>query len=245
MGSITAVTSDLPDLPSVFSPVLTLREGGDALARAVAEAPRHGAGTLVHVRSLSRLEAAVVLEPELPLAAARAALFCAIGALADALAASGPPEVPVTLRWPARLLVNGGDVGTARLAWPPGCPDAAVPDWIVVGIEARLTFPRGWAPSDGLHRTALHDEGWSEAETPAAELVAAWARHLMAGLAEWQPPSATGFRRLAERYLARLQPGDGMPGGRRGLDPATGDLLIETPGGRRTHRLADALAEAA
>ncbi len=245
------MTSDLPDLPSVFAPVLTLREGGDAMARAVAEAPRHGAGTLAWARSLSRLEAAVVLEPELPLAAARAALFCAVGALAVALAASGPPEVPVTLRWPARLLVNGGEVGVARLAWPPGCAEEAVPDWIVVGVEARLTFPRGWEPFDGLHRTALFDEGWSEAEAPAAVLAAAWALHLMAGLAEWQPPAPgggavpAGFRRLAERYLARLQPEDWMQGGRRGLDPATGDLLIDTPAGRRAHRLADALAEAA
>ncbi|WP_240791074.1 biotin/lipoate--protein ligase family protein [Roseomonas sp. AR75] len=242
-GSIPAVSAstDLSELPSVFTPVVPLREAGDALARAVALAPEHGAGTLAWVRSAARMEAAVVLEPELPLAAARPALFVAVSALADALGAFGPPEIPMQIAWPARLLVNTGEVGGARLAWPEGCAEDAVPDWIVVGVEARLAFPHGWEPGHGVHQTALAEEGWDTEHASARELTAAWARHLMANLAEWQRGGPTGgFTRLAERYLARLQMDQAA--GRHGLDPATGDLVTEREGVRRRTVLREALA---
>ncbi len=233
----------LPELPSLFSPVVALREGGDALPRAVALAPEHGAGTLVWVRSAARVEAAVVLEPERPLAAARPALFAAASALADALAAFGPPEVALTFRWPATLLVNGGEVGRARLAWPGGTAEEEVPPWLVVGVEARLGFPQGWEPGHGLGQTALAEEGWDEETATVPELTAAWARHLMAGLAEWTRPGPSGgLRRIAERYLARLERDAAAGSGRRGLDPATGDLVVEEEGGRRVLPLVAALA---
>lgn len=230
----------LPELPSVFTPVVPLREAGDAMARAVALAPEHGAGTLAWVRSAARIEAAVVLEPERPLAAARPALFAAASALADALAAFGPPEVPLTLRWPALVFVNGGQVGTARIAWPADCAEDLVPDWIVVGVEARIIFPSGWEPGHGLAQTALAEEGWDPAEASGAELTAAWARHLMAGLAEWQREG--GFRRMAERFLARFEADEAAGEGRRGLDPATGDLVLDSDGAVRRVALREALA---
>lgn len=240
---MTAVTAALPELPSVFTPVVPLREGGDAMARAVALAPQHGAGSLAWVRSAARIEAAVVLEPDMPLAAARAALLAGASALGDALAAFGPPEVPLTFRWPDRVLVNGGAVGRVRIAWPDGCAEDAVPDWIVVGAEARLMFPRGWEPGHGIGQTSLQEEGWDPEEATAEELTAAWARHLMSGLAEWQRADATGgFKRLAERYLARLEKDAAMPGARRGLDPATGDLVLDHDGARTRMSLTEALA---
>lgn len=235
-----AVSAVLPELPTVFTPVVPLREAGDAMARAVALAPQHGAGSLAWVRSAARIEAAVVLEPEMPLAAARCALFAAASALGDALAAFGPGEVPLSFRWPDRVLVNGGEVGRVRIAWPDGGAGDAVPDWIVVGAEARLMFPQGWEPGHGLGQTSLQEEGWDLVEATAEELTAAWARHLMAGLAEWQRAGG-GFARLAERYLARLEREEATAG-RRGLDPATGDLILERDGGRRRLRLAEALA---
>nr|WP_281419517.1 biotin/lipoate--protein ligase family protein [Falsiroseomonas tokyonensis] len=233
-------------MPPVFGPIIPLREGGDALSRAVQLAPQHGAGTLAWVRSSARIEAAVVLEPELPLAAARPALFAAASALADALGAYGPAEVPITFRWPATIRVNGGAIGQARLASPPGTADQAVPDWLVVGIEARLAFPQGWEPGHGLQQAALREEGWTEEEIPAADLTAAWARHLMAGLAEWQQPGPRGgFSRLAERYLARLEAEPWMAGARRGLDPSSGALVLDRDGTRRSIPLTEALAESA
>lgn len=238
-----AVTTGLPELPPVFTPVFALREGGDALSRAAVLGPKHGAGTLVWVRSAARVEVAVVLEPDLPLAAARCALFAAMNAFCDALAAYAPAEVPVTLRWPGSLMVSGGEVGRARLVVPPGVAENAVPDWIAVGIEARLEFPRGWEPGLGLQQTALRDEGWLEAEMTGPELTAAWAQHLMAGIAEWQRVGiGGGFQRVAEKFLARLEPVPGMGEGRRGIDPGTGDLVMEREGARHVVSLAEALA---
>ncbi len=225
----------LPDLPPVFGPVVRLREAGDAMARAVSMAPRHGAGTLVWASAYDRIEAAVVLEPEWPLAASRPALLAALGALADACGALGPPEIPITFAWPDVFKVNGGSVGLARMAVPPGAREDAVPDWIVVGIEARFAGREGEQPGTDPGRTTLLDEGYTD--TDPTELTAAWARHLMAGLADWQ---ARGFRVLAERYLARLERAPGETCKRR-LDPATGDLLLDQDGTRRRFALAEAI----
>ncbi len=221
----------LPDLPSLFDPVFALREGGDAFARAVELAPARGAGTLVWVRAFARAEAAVVLEPEMPLGPARLAFHAAANALGDALASLGPPEVAVALRWPGTAVVNLGECGAVRLGAPPGAAEDTVPDWLVVGMELRLSFPTGYETGRSPDLTALAEEGFEEAGP--AELTAAWARHLMAGLDEWQ---ARGARRVAERYLARLLDGAGAPGLRRGVDPATGALVLDHPDGTRERR---------
>jgi BirA family transcriptional regulator, biotin operon repressor / biotin---[acetyl-CoA-carboxylase] ligase len=216
-----AVSEGLEDLPSVFTPIVPLREAGDAMWRAVELAPREGAGTLAWVRSWSRIEAAVVLEPEQVLAAARPALLAAMTAFADAAGALGPPEVPLTFDWPATIRVNGGVVGQARIAAPPGCAEDAVPDWLVVGIEVAFAAPSDADPGRDPGRTTLFEEGYNE--TSPAEMTAAWARHLMATLADWQ---GRGFRIVAERYLARLDPAIGA-GALRGIDPATGNLVLQ------------------
>ena len=218
------MSEGLPELPSVFTPIVALREGGDAMARAVAMAPDHGAGTLAWVRSWARVEAAVVLEPEQTLAGARPPLLAAVAAAADALAGFGPPEQPLTFDWPATIRVNGGVVGMVRLLAPPGCAEDAVPDWLVVGIELAFNAPADAEPGRTPDRTTLFEEGYDD--TTPAELTAAWARHLMANLAEWQ---AAGFRAVAERYLARLDPMLAQ-GAQRGLDPATGDLVVQRNG---------------
>ncbi|MCB4821895.1 biotin/lipoate--protein ligase family protein [Roseicella aerolata] len=225
----------MPDLPTVFAPV-PLREGGDAMARAIALAPGRGAGTLAWVRSAARAEAAVVLEPEMPLAAARLAFLAAANALADAVGAFGPPEIPVEFAWPGRLLVNGAGCGTVRLAAPPGAAEDAMPDWLVVGVEVRLTLSLPLEPGEVPDLTGLLEEGWEALS--ATELTAAWARHLMAGLDEWQ---ARGPKRLSERYLARLWDERDLPGLRRGIDPATGDLVLERDAARERRTLAEAL----
>jgi biotin-(acetyl-CoA carboxylase) ligase len=223
---------ELPDLPSVFAPI-ALREGGDAMARAVALAPERGAGLLAWVRSAARAEAAVVLEPEMPLAEARLALLAAANALADALVVLGPPEAVIALRWPAEVLVNGGRVGGLRLALPPGASESEVPDWLVVGFELALAPPPGIEPGDAPDRTCLEEEGFEEPS--AAELSAAWARHLMAGLDRWQ---SKGPRRLVEDCLARLEDGRADAGLRRGIDPKSGALVLERDGNRQLVPLA-------
>ncbi len=227
------MSESLSELPSVFTPIIALREGGDAMARAIAEAPAQGAGTLVWVRSWARIEAAVVLEPEQTLSAARPALLAAMAAFADAAGALGPPEVPLTFDWPSTIRVNGGVVGVARIAAPPGSAEDAVPDWLVVGIEVAFAAADHDPGRDPEH-TTLFEEGYTD--TTPAEMTAAWARHLMATIADWD---GRGFRILAERYLARLDPAL-ADGARRGLDPATGDLVVERGGVRERHALAEA-----
>jgi BirA family transcriptional regulator, biotin operon repressor / biotin---[acetyl-CoA-carboxylase] ligase len=219
------VTDQLGDLPSLFQPI-ALREGGDAIGGAVARAPAGGAGTLVWVRSHARAEAAIVLEPDLPLAAARLALLAGANALADALAALGPPERPVALRWPATVLVDGAACGALQLAEPPDADENAVPAWLVVGFELALERREDVEPGLDPGRTALRAEGF---ELDAATLTAAWARHLMAALDEWQ---ARGVPRLAERFLARLADPAQRWGLRRGIDPATGALVLDEAGAR-------------
>jgi ferredoxin len=57
----------------------------------------------------------------------------------------------------------------------------------------------------------------------ATEITAAWALHLMAGRDAWQ---AHGWQRMAETYLARLLDPAAEPGLKRGIDPATGALVL-------------------
>ena len=227
-GPAAGPAADLSGLPSLFEPVVALREGGDAVARAVALAPSRGAGTLVWVSATARAEAAVVLEPDMPLAPARLAFHVAASAVVDALASVGPPEVGVALRWPGTVVVNLGECGSVRLVAPPGAAEDAVPDWLVVAMELRLAFPAGYEPGVAPDLTCLAEEAFEDAGP--AELTAAWARHLMAGLDEW---GARGPQRVGERFLARLLGDGAAPGLRRGIDPATGALVLERPDGGR------------
>lgn len=225
-------TSRLEPLPPVFSPILHLREGKDALRRAIALAPEKGAGTLVWSSALHSVEAAVVLEPERILAAARPAFLVAANALADALTALAEPELAVTLRWPATVALNGGEIGALTLATPPETGENDVPAWIVVGFSLRLAPSGSAEPGLTPDRTTLATEGL--ADITAEAIVAAWARHLLANMNEWQDRPA----RLPEKFFARLETAPWQQGARRGLDPVTGDLILERDGDRQRHVLA-------
>ncbi|MES2711735.1 MAG: biotin/lipoate--protein ligase family protein [Pseudomonadota bacterium] len=225
-------TSRLETLPPVFTPILHLREGKDALRRAIALAPEKGAGTLVWSSALHRVEAAVVLEPERILAASRPAFLVAANALADALTALAAPELPVTLRWPATLALNGGEIGALTLATPPDAGENDVPAWMVVGFSLRLAAPEQLEPGLTPDHTTLATEG--QGDITAEAIVGAWARHLLANMNEWEERPA----RLGEKYFARLETAPWQAGARRGLDPVTGDLILEREGTRQRHPLA-------
>lgn len=220
------------DLPPLYREV-RLREAGDAFAHACAIAPDAGAGTLVWSRSPRLFDVAVVLEPAMPLARARNALYVGMSALADALALHAPPENPISFVWPDLIEVNGGAVGGVRLAWDQvGEPRA--PAWLVLHAGLRLVLDDGAEPGETPGVTALAEEGYGELD--AATLVESYARHLMAGLHDWQDQ---GFQAVATRYLDRL---DRPRAARRGLDPS-GDLLLRAEDGAETrHALATALA---
>ncbi len=220
------------DLPPLYREV-RLREAGDAFAHACANAREAGAGTLVWSRSPRLFDVAVVLEPAMPLVRARNALYVGMTALADALALYAPPENPISFAWPDLVEVNGGAVGGVRLAWDKASGLRA-PAWMVLHAALRLVLDEGGEPGETPGVTALAEEGYGALD--GATLAETYARHLMAGLHDWQDQ---GFAAVAARYLERL---DRPRAAGRGLDPS-GDLLLRAEDGTETRQaLAPALA---
>lgn len=183
------------DLPPPFTE-LALREGGDAFERATREAEAGaGAGLLVWVGRYDTADCAVILEPEEALGAARPVLLAGLAAVADALAAICPPEKPLTLVWPDRVVFDGGLVGGGRLAWPEGCGEDARPDWLVFGFTLRVANP---VVSEGPPPASLVDEGFDDFEN--GPFIESFARHLMLALDEWSQGGAEAARASWRRY---------------------------------------------
>jgi biotin-(acetyl-CoA carboxylase) ligase len=204
------------DLPPGFD-LITLRESGDAFAHAQKIAAETGAGTVVHVGRFDLAEFAVVLEPDEPLRTARRALYAGCVALADALAASAPPERPIDFVWPDTVRVDGGIVGGVQLAWPPGAEESARPGWLVFGAMIRTVALAEHQPGLRPVGAALEEEGFED--VGSGRLVERFTRHLMAAVDTWQEQ---GFAAIAREYLTRLPRESGV---RREI-AENGDLLI-------------------
>jgi biotin-(acetyl-CoA carboxylase) ligase len=220
------------DLPPPFR-LVTLREVGDAFAHAQAIAAQEGAGTLVFVGRFDLVEFAVVLEPDGPLRAARRAIYAGMAALCDALAAHAPPEKPIVVTWPDAILVDGGLVGGARLAWPMGTPETEPAPWLVFGATIRTVAMSDGEPGLRPLASALEEEGFEDLASGA--LVESFARHLMVTVDAWQE---SGFQAVAESYLSRMPAEAGVE---RLIDGA-GDLLIRRAGRTEKLHLVPALA---
>jgi len=214
------------DTRAAFAPELTLpppytavrlRELGDAYAHAIALAPERGAGLLVHVGRFDLAEFALVLEPEEPLRQARRAFYAGMAALADALAATAPPETAINIEWPDLLYVNWGLVGGGRLAWPKKIGEDEVPPWLVFGGMIRTASMAGNDPGATPDITALDEEGFNE--VTSNHVVESFARNFMVAVDSWQE---RGFDAVAKSYLARFPAESGL---RRDIDD-NGDLLI-------------------
>jgi hypothetical protein len=208
------------NLPPPFR-LVTLREVGDAFAHAKAIAAEQGAGTLIYVGRFDLAEFAVVLEPEEPLRTARRAFYIGCTALGDALTVHAPPEKPIEFEWPGTIRVDRGLVGGARLAWPVGADEDAVPDWLIFGAMIRTVSIGEEEPGMRPLAAALEEEGFEEATS--GQLVESFARHLMVALDAWQD---SGFGEIAKNYLSRLAPEKGL---RRDIDD-NGDLLVRRMG---------------
>jgi hypothetical protein len=223
------------DLPPVYE-LVRLREAGDAFAHACAIAEARGAGTLVWVGRYDLVEFAVVLEPEEALGSARRAIYAGTGALADALVAHAPPRQWVAFDWPDAIRLDGVLLGGGRLGWPEGVRERDVPPWLVFSGMIRTSAHRGGESGLRAFNGALDELGFEEID--AGEIIASFARNLMAGLHEW---SDAGFAPLARRWLDRLP----RQAGERFQLAENGDLLVSrgvilAPGERRN--LARALA---
>jgi hypothetical protein len=222
------------DLPPAFR-LVSLREVGDAFARAQEIAPDEGAGTLVWVGRFDLVEFAVVLEPDEPLRAARRALYAGMAALADALAVHAPPEKPIAFDWPDAIRVDGGLVGGGRLAWPADAREDAPPPWLVFGATVRTVAMSDAAAALRPIEAALEDEGFDDLGT--GRLVESFARQLMVLIDAWQE---SGFGVVAQSYLTRLPAEASVE---RTID-GLGDLLVRRKGKLdvKKHRLLPALA---
>jgi hypothetical protein len=222
------------DLPPAFR-LVSLREVGDAFARAQEIAADEGAGTLVWVGRFDLVEFAVVLEPDEPLRAARRALYAGMAALADALAVHAPPEKPIAFDWPDAIRVDGGLVGGGRLAWPADAREDAPPPWLVFGASVRTVTMSDAASGLRPIEAALEDEGFDD--LGSGRLVESFARQLMVLIDAWQE---SGFGVVAQSYLTRLP---AEPDVERTID-GFGDLLVRRKGKLdvKKHRLLPALA---
>ena len=216
----TPYTPDL-DLPTAFR-VVSLREAGDAFARACKVARKEGAGTLVWARRFDIVEFAVVLEPEEPLAAARRSLYMAQCALYDSLAVHAPPEKLIQFVWPDAILVEGGLVAGVRLGWPKNAHEKEPTPWLVFGAMVRTAIMGAGEPGAHSDSAALEDEGFDE--LGSGRLIETFTRHLMVWVDTLQQD---GFRPVAEHYLKRLS---SEAATERSID-GTGDLL-ERPKGK-------------
>ena len=176
-----------------------LGPGRDAFARAVSRARdgRLGAGDLVWIDAADRLEAALVMEPEVPRERCAEMVPLVAVAFGDALGAIAPPEIAVTYLWPDRLLVNGAEAGRLRLALAEGSP----PAWLVIGLTVAIrpdaNDPAG-EPGRDATRTNLWDEGCGDLGT--RDLLAATARHTVATLHGWEED---GFGPIHRNWTGR------------------------------------------
>ena len=208
-------------LPPAFDPVIV---GSDAFQAALAAVKCDGGGgNFFWADKPSIFDVAVVWEPELALSRAWPARFTTMLAAAEALGALGPPNVPVSFSWPDGIVMNGALVGGIRTASPPGVRPDAVPDWMVVGLGLRLSYPQETAPGLLPEQTALSEEGFGD--VTGRDLAEAFARNLLYWIHQW---TEVGHEPVARHWLTRLAPEPPGPA-ECSLDPSSGDLLRSHP----------------
>lgn len=217
--------------PPLLPPLLTGRAvaaGADPMAAAVREA---AAGTDPGVFAFAapggRLRFAVTLAPEVPLLRAVQMGHALMLAAGDSIGALAPPKVAVEYRWPTTLLVNGADAGRVLLA-ASGDDPAAVPDWLVVGLDLRLEPDAGGEPGDRPDETSLFEEG--SGPIPPARLLESMSRHFLSWLRRWEDD---GFRPLHDAWWGRAEKGMRVDGAALvGLDEDGRALLTDAEGTR-------------
>lgn len=200
MSLLTLPSASSLDLPPGFGAVI-LPATDDAFAHARVIASQAGAGTLAWVRREDRAEFAIVVEPDVPLRQARKTLFMGMNALLQAVAVHCPPERSVSFDWPDGLRFNSGLIGGGRLAWPEGCTEDEMPDWLVFGAMVRIALPDTIEPGAAPDAAALQDEGF-EGEG-SASIVESFARFFMLQVDIWQ---STGMGAIVADYAARVVP---------------------------------------
>jgi hypothetical protein len=210
------------DLPPGYSGHI-LPPGESAFAHACAIADEQGAGAFVHARKGELIEFAVVLEPDEPLASARRGFFACMHALAEAISAHCPPEREVAFHWPDAIIFDGGLVGGGRLAWPQGCGDDDIPQWLVFGAVLRAEDLPDVDTGAHPDSTSLVGSGFELEQVD--NVVGSFARHLMLAFDTW---GEHGFRAVGQDYLKRLPKAEGQ---KKRIIDVNGDLVSTLAGG--------------
>lgn len=160
----------------------------------------YGAADVVYARNTSRVELALVLEPEVAYRTALQMLPLFQLAVIEALGALMPPKTSVLVRWPLTLLVNGGVVGRFRFACAPSGADD-VPDWLVVACEIQLAPEAGVdEPGNAHERTSLVEEGAGEATR--SEFLESIGAYTLSWINAWQD---NGLQAFAESWVGRVE----------------------------------------
>jgi BirA family biotin operon repressor/biotin-[acetyl-CoA-carboxylase] ligase len=169
-------------------------------ACAGADAGTYGAADVVWARNTSRVEMAVVLEPDVLRRVALQMVPLFELAVIEAVGALMPPKTSVLLRWPLALIVNAGVVGKFHFAAAP-CGDDEVPDWLVAGVEIQLARELGDVEPGHLHeQTCLAEEGADDAtRTMFLEMIGAY---VLTWIQSWQDKGLAAF---AEMWVGRVE----------------------------------------
>ena len=128
-------------------------------------------GTVFHGDLGDRCQLAVVLAPDHPIDDATA-LALGAGALRDALASLAPVGVPIAIA-AGHVVLNEGVAATVRVR--------SAADWLVLAIDVAIDLRRPDPGLDPCH-TCLAEEGFAAS---AAEVMAAFCRHLLVGIDAW------------------------------------------------------------
>ncbi len=170
-------------------------------ACADAVAGEAAAGHVYWGRSTSDVRLAIVLEPEVGAAQSLQMLLALMVAFGDAFGSIGPPEVGVFYRWPSGLIVNDAVVGGMRAALPKDIGEGDVPDWLVVGLDIRLSrTERDLEPGHDLGHTTLEDEGCGD--LTRTQLVESVCRHFLVWVHTW---NEDGFKPVHDAWLPRAE----------------------------------------
>lgn len=208
----------------VFPPLLRGEAcTGDPFRGAIARA-QAGAepGLVVWSTTANALRAAVVLAPEVALGRAIGVSLAAPIAVGDALAGLVPPEVSVHYGWPGDVMVNGARCGRCRAAADAADP-AALPDWLVIGMDVPFLLGPAIEGGERPDETCLHAEGCGEV-APLA-LLESWSRHMLVWINRW---TDDGMAPLLAVWRARAWGiGEVLPDGGVfvGLDDAGGMVV--------------------
>lgn len=161
---------------------------------------RLGAADLVWARNTSRIELALVLEPDVSRISALQMVPLFELAVIEAVGALMPARTSVLLRWPLDLLVNAGVAGRFRFAAAP-CSEDSVPDWLVVGVEIELDGnPQVGEPGHARDRTSLSEEGAGvKTRSDFLEVISAYA---LSWINSWQDGGHAAF---ADNWIGRVE----------------------------------------